>query len=670
MQKKLPSIIENDTWLKPFADVILHRQKLVEQREKKLCQGRKLSDFAVGHLHYGLHLTKYGWMFREWAPNAKEIFLVGDFTDWKLNRDYALCQLQHGNWEILLPFKKIQHGQRYKLFIRWNGGEAYRLPSYGNRMVQDPNTKVFDAEVWAPTTQYQWKYPNFKPSFSSPLIYEAHVGMSSEQEKVATYKEFSKDILPRIKKAGYNTIQLMAVQEHPYYGSFGYHVSNFFAVSSRFGTPDDLKELVDAAHGMGLAVIMDLVHSHSVQNEHEGLGMFDGTGYQYFHTGSRRVHKAWDSLCFNYGKDEVLHFLLSNCHYWLCEYKIDGFRFDGVTSMLYLDHGLEKNFTSYQMYYDGNQDEDAIVYLAMANKLIHEAHPHAITIAEEMSGMPGLATPFDDGGYGFNYRLAMGIPDYWIKTIKELPDEAWDVGNIYYELNSRRVDEQTISYAESHDQALVGDKTIFFRLTDAEIYTNMSKNSNTLVVERAIALHKIIRLITLTTAGSGYLNFMGNEFGHPEWIDFPRQGNNWSYFYARRQWSLSENQLLKYHWLNDFDKIMINFANDNDIFSQKFTFNHLTDTPRQILAYSRKNFLFVFNFNFVNSYTDFPIPVLPGKYKILFTTDDIEYGGQGRIDKTIEHLTIGDFNEQGMQNLLLYLPTRTGIVLKNTDKSF
>ena len=664
MQSGLPKIVENDPWLQPFAGVILHRQELVRQKQSALCRGRKLSDIALGHLYYGLHKTAKNWVFREWAPNALAVYLVGDFNDWQIDEEYSLERKFYGNWEITLPLRKLKHGQKYKLYLKWEGGEAYRLPAYGNRMVQNEETKVFDAEIWAPAHPYEWITPDFKPNFNNPIIYEAHVGMSSEQPKVSSFNEFTATVLPRIKKAGYNTVQLMAIQEHPYYGSFGYHVSNFFAVSSRFGTPDDLKHLIDTAHGMGMAVVMDLIHSHAVQNEMEGLGMFDGTGSQYFHTNGRRVHVAWDSLCFDYGKQEVLHFLLSNCQYWLDEFKFDGLRFDGVTSMLYHNHGLGKSFTDYQMYYDGSQDEDAIVYLTLANKLIHESHPHAITIAEEMSGMPGLATPLDDGGFGFNYRLAMGIPDYWIKIIKEIPDERWDVGNIYHELTSRRMDESTISYAESHDQALVGDQTLFFRLTGAEIYTNMTKASESLVIDRAIALHKIIRLITLTTAGSGYLNFMGNEFGHPEWIDFPRVDNGWSYHYARRQWSLSENKLLKYQWLLLFDKAIMDITRKGSLFGDKFTTHRHSDTSNQVLAYSRKDYLFVFNFNFSQSYTDYPIAVEPGKYKGIFTTDDLEFGGQGRVDNSIEHLTIGEKDSYGLKNLMLYLPTRTGLVLK------
>ena len=213
--------------------------------------------------------------------------------------------------------------------------------------------------------------------------------LAADSEKVGTYNEFRKNILPRIKKLGYNVIQLMAIQEHPYYGSFGYHVSSFFAASSRFGTPEELKQLIDEAHGMGIMVIMDLVHSHAVRNEVEGLGNYDGTRYQFFHEGKRGEHDAWDSYCFNYGKNEVLHFLLSNVKYWLDEYHFDGFRFDGVTSMLYYDHGLSRAFTSYDMYFDSGQDEEAITYFKLSNKLIHETNPNAISIAEEMSGYPG-----------------------------------------------------------------------------------------------------------------------------------------------------------------------------------------------------------------------------------------------------------------------------------------
>jgi len=522
--------------------------------------------------------------------------------------------------------------------------------------------------VWNPIQSYKFKHTKFKPRINPLLIYECHIGMSSKEEKVSTYEEFRTAILPRIESAGYNCIQIMAIQEHPYYGSFGYHVSSFFAASSRFGTPEELKHLIDDAHGRGIAVIMDIVHSHAVRNEIEGLGNFDGTPYQYFHGGSRREHPAWDSLCFDYAKPSVLHFLLSNCKFWLEEYKFDGFRFDGVTSMLYRSHGLGEDFNGYESYYNLNQDGDAICYLTLANKLIHEVNPYAISVAEEVSGMPGLATKVENGGVGFDYRMAMGIPDFWIKYIKEVKDENWKVGHIYWELTNRRSDEKTISYAESHDQALVGDKTLIFRLIDAEMYWNMQRGDNTLIVDRGIALHKLIRLVTATTINGGYLNFMGNEFGHPEWIDFPREGNGWSYKYARRQWELVDNEKFLYHALGEFDRAMIELINSVPSFN-KLQINKLWDKEDdKILVYQRGKFVFLFNFNGEKSFTDYGILTDKGKYKMILNTDNKLFGGFDLIDEKIEHFTQSDPKDvSGKEWLKLYIPARSAFVLKKQE---
>ncbi|MCI0522346.1 MAG: alpha amylase C-terminal domain-containing protein, partial [Bacteroidales bacterium] len=520
------------------------------------------------------------------------------------------------------------------------------------------------AQVWQPSQGYVMRHPAPPPP-PSLLIYEAHVGMATEEERTGTYREFTQNVLPRIKHLGYNTVQLMAIQEHPYYGSFGYHVSNFFAASSRFGTPDDLKELVDTAHGIGLRVIMDLVHSHAVSNTLEGLGLQDGDHGLYFHDGQRRKHVAWDSLCFDYGKPEVAHFLLSNCKYWLEEYHFDGFRFDGITSMLYYDHGLGSDFVSYKQYFDGNQDTDAIVYLTLANKLIHEFDPGATTVAEEMSGMPGLASPVNIGGIGFDYRLAMGVPDIWIKLVKEVADENWELGYLLHELTQHRPEERVVSYCESHDQALVGDKTLIFRLADAEMYTSMSLSTPSLVIDRAVALHKMIRLFTFIAAGGGYLTFMGNEFGHPEWIDFPREGNGWSYKYARRQWSLAENSLLRYQHLNEFDRAMIITGKKSDLPGLQLTETITVNNTDKIIAFKRGNLITVMNFNPSVSFTGYGIPV-KGKFRIILNTDDPLFGGQGRIDTTQVYFSVPDHGHYGVtapHHLKLYLPARTAMVL-------
>ncbi|RLD09760.1 MAG: 1,4-alpha-glucan-branching enzyme, partial [Chlamydiae bacterium] len=455
------------------------------------------------------------------------------------------------------------------------------------------------------------------------------------------------------------------IMEHPYYGSFGYHVSNFFAASSRFGTPDELKELVDAAHEAGLAVIMDIVHSHAVKNEIEGLSKFDGTYYQYFHKGQRGLHDAWDSRCFDYGKPEVLHFLLSNCKFWLDEYKLDGFRFDGVTSMLYHHHGLGPAFDSYEKYFDGSVDDDAIAYLSLANKLIHSVKPTAITIAEDVSGMPGLAAPQKEHGIGFDYRLAMGVPDHWFNLMTKLSDEDWDMSTTWHELTNRRADEKVISYVECHDQAIVGGKTVIFQLIDADMYSSMKVDTESLKVDRGIALHKIIRLATLASAGHGYLNFIGNEFGHPEWVDFPREGNNWSHHYARRQWSLRDNKELKYHFLADFDREIISLVRKEEIIEKRQPRLLRIDNNDKIICFERSGFIFIFNFHPSHSVVDYGIEVFPGKYSLVLNSDEKKFGGFERVKVGQQYQTTPVIENKTCRNMLkFYLPCRTGMVLK------
>ena len=668
-QQKTLHIIKDDPWLKPYEQAIAGRHQDAVNKEFELTGGNSsLADFANAHNYYGLHhRPEGGWVIREWAPNATAIYVVGQFNSWSECAPYKMQPTgTNGDWELTLQEQAMAHGDLFKFHIHWPGGMGERIPAYATRVVQDSATGIFSAQVWHPDTPYQFKVTSFKPSVKPLFIYECHIGMAQEQEEVGSYNDFRANVLPRIAADGYNAIQIMAIQEHPYYGSFGYHVSSFFAASSRFGTPDDLKRLIDEAHSLGLAVIMDIVHSHAVKNEAEGLGRFDGTGDLYFHSGDRREHPAWDSLCFDYGKNAVINFLLSNCKFWLEEYHFDGFRFDGVTSMIYYNHGLGQAFSSYDDYYNGAQDTDAITYLTLANKLIHEVNPHAITIAEEMSGMPGLARKFKDGGIGFDYRMAMGIPDYWIKTIKEKRDEDWKPSSIFWELTNRRSDEKTISYAESHDQALVGDKTIIFRLIDKDMYWHMMTSDNNGSVSRGMALHKMIRLVTAATINGGYLNFMGNEWGHPEWIDFPREGNGWSYRYARRQWSLVDRDDLKYKLLNNWDNDFVKLIAHTHNF-QAMPIHKLWDKDDdQVLAFMRGKLLFIFNFNPTQSFADYGILAPAGEYEGIIDSDNPRYGGYGNIDENIHHFTQPDpvYSTANLGWLKLYLPARTALVLK------
>jgi 1,4-alpha-glucan branching enzyme len=658
----IPNLIKNDLGLAPYASIINSRIEKIGLKEKELSGDGTLEDVANGYLYYGLHKYPDCWRLREKAPAATDIYLTGDFSGWKALDKYRMTKINQWDWELTIPADVLHHGDLYKLLIKWKGGEGERIPAYCRRVVQDLDTKIFSAQVWEPPRRYEWKHRSPKtPDY--PMIYEAHIGMSSEEERVATFDEFRQTVLPKIANAGYNMIQLMAIQEHPYYGSFGYQVSNFFAPSSRFGTPDNLKQLIDEAHGLGLGVIIDIVHSHSVCNEQEGLSRFDGTTDLYFYPGDRGYHSLWNSRCFDYGKDMVIAFLLSNCKYWLEEFRFDGFRFDGVTSMMYWDHGLGRNFTDYSCYFDGNQDDNAIVYLALANRLLHRLNPETITIAEDVSGMPGLAAPQEYGGIGFDYRMAMGVADFWIKTIMDKHDEDWHVGDIYYELCRKRRDEKTISYAESHDQAMVGDKTIIFRLLDCEMYYSMNVFCENLIIDRGIALHKMIRLACIATAGNGYLNFMGNEFGHPEWIDFPREGNQWSYKYARRQWSLKEDTNLRYRFLAEFDKAMINLFRQKNVFEYE-PFALSINNEAQVLIFKRGNIVFFFNFNPTESFTDYAIEIDKGNYRIILNSDSTAFNGFDRIDENYPYRTHVYYKKHLLK---VYIPSRTAFVMEKVE---
>jgi 1,4-alpha-glucan branching enzyme len=665
-QRRCQRFIANDPYLKPYEAVITKRLAHIDQTARRLVpQGERLVEFASGHEYYGLHFRDGQWIFREWAPNATAIHLIGPFSQWAVRDDLALQRINaRGDWEVQLPADRLAHGDPYRLHLQWPGGGGDRIPAWARRVVQDPESLIFNAQVWRPQSAYLWKNPAFTVPQSPRLIYEVHVGMAQEAETVGSYAQFTRDVLPRVKAAGYNTLQIMALPEHPYYGSFGYHVSSFFAASSRFGPPEDLKALIDTAHGMGLTVLMDLVHSHAVTNEVEGISRFDGTEYQYFHAGPKGHHTLWDSRLFDYAKPEVLHFLLSNCRFWLDEFRVDGFRFDGVTSMLYSHHGMSKAFTTYDDYFDASVDDDALAYLALANQVIHQLRPDAITIAEDVSGMPGLALPREVGGLGFDYRFAMGVPDHWIKLTKDTRDEAWHMGGLWFELNNRRHDERTISYAESHDQALVGDQTLIFRLVGAAIYDHMQIDDDHLGVSRGMALHKMIRLITLATAGHGYLTFMGNEFGHPEWIDFPREGNDWSYRYARRQWRLADDPRLKYRQLARFDEKMIALATAHDLLSAKAATLRWEHDQDKVLIFQRGGLLFAFNFHPDNSYSDYRFPAPAGRYAIVLNSDDADTGGHARVDNTLPHVSLPAENDhQPPHQLSLYLPNRTALVL-------
>ena len=664
IEKALLNLKQKDAMLEPFfADIKMHLERYKKARFA-LAKSKKLSDAINGHLYFGFHKTCDGWVFREWLPGADAVWLFGDFNGWNKS-DTPLSPIGNGVWEVKLSGKDaLMHGQYVKLFVKHKGYFFERLPAYIRYAQLDDTTHMLCGRIWMPEKDFEWTDDAFysKTAIKNPLIYEAHVGMAQDKYGIGTYREFADIILPRIKKAGYNAVQLMAIQEHPYYASFGYQVTNFFAPSHHFGEPEDLKYLINTAHGMGIAVILDVVHSHACPNESEGLNKQDGTDGQYFLEGSRGWHDAWKTRCFDYGKTEVLHFLLSNLKYWQYEFHFDGFRFDGVTSMLYEDHGLGTAFTDYSQYYSLNTNVDARVYLTLANELIHSINKNAITIAEDMSGMPGMCLPLSCAGFGFDYRLSMGIPDMWIKLIKETAIENWNMFYVWHELTGGRYGEKTISYAESHDQAMVGDKTIIFRLADAEMYTGMMKNYHTPSIDTAIDMHKLIRFLTAACARNGYLNFMGNEFGHPEWIDFPREGNGWSYHYARRQWSLADNPNYKYEWLSDFDRDMTSFVTEHDLYEKGEAKSIFIDDNKNVLVFERNGLIFVFNLHPTQSQESVFVSCKKrGSYRAVFSSDKKNFGGYDRISDEYVYHTKKTPCGLGFE---IYLPCRSCAVLE------
>lgn len=684
--------LDIDPWLEPYSNALLGRQVQFKEWLKSLKKSEEsLSKFASSFQTYGVHCDPKTLKIavKQYIPDVQKVAIVGDFNDWNTESHSLMRVNDFGLWTLTIDpvdgQPAIPHDSKYKIAMLLPSGETiYRIDPWTRRATASKTSSTYDGRFWNPPIQYEFKNarPKHQPH-DGIKIYEAHVGISSPEPKVATYKEFTENNLPLIAKLGYNTIQLMAVMEHAYYASFGYQVTNFFAISSRYGTAEDLKELVDTAHGLGIRVLLDVVHSHSSKNVEDGLNMFNGTDHYLFHGGARGTHDLWDLRLFNYSNYETLRFLLSNLKYFTDEYKFDGFRFDGVTSMLYKHHGLSYGFSGdYNEYFNPDLvDNDAITYLMLCHELLAEISKENddfkfVSIAEDVSGMPTLCLPISKGGIGFDYRLSMAIPDMWIKMLKHLLDDEWDLGSITFTLTNRRHGEKCISYCESHDQALVGDKTIAFWLMDKEMYTNMSVMSPiTEVVSRGIALHKLIRLITFALGGEGYMTFEGNEFGHPEWLDFPRVGNGESYHYARRQFNLIHDELLRYKFLFNFDAAMIHLDTNYGILDSPQAYISLKHEIDKVLVFERNGLLFVFNFHPNQSFPDYKVGVeTPGEYVIVLNTDLEEFGGFDRVKETTEDgkqitFPTSPENWNNRSNaLFLYIPCRAALVLQVKEK--
>lgn len=523
----------------------------------------------------------------------------------------------------------ISHGSRYRVYFNTPNGALERVPAWATYVLPDSDGNQYYAVHWEPPPEDVYKWKNKRPKVPKSFrIYECHVGISGIEQKISSFNEFISKVLPHIKNAGYNAIQLIGVIEHRDYSSVGYKVTNLFAVSSRFGTPNDFKHLVDEAHGLGLLVFLDIVHSYSAADELVGLSLFDGSNDCYFHTGKRGHHKYWGTRMFKYGDVDVLHFLLSNLKWWVVEYQIDGFQFHSLSSMMYTHNGFATFTGEMEEYCNQYVDKDALIYLILANEMLHELHPDIITIAEDATFYPGLCEPTSQGGLGFDYWVNLSVSEMWLWLLENAPYQEWNMNKIVSVLvNNQQSHEKMLLYTENHNQSISGGRSF------AEIILRKFKEQpfgSEDVTFRVSSLHNMVKLITFSISGSAYLNFMGNEFGHPNRVEFPMPSNNYSFNFANRRWDLLlegvHNNLFK------FDMDMMRMDEHEQILSRGLPKVHHVNDFNMVISYIRGPLLFICNFHPEISHKMYIIGVEEaGEYKVILNTDEISYGGHGEL---------------------------------------
>ncbi|KAG8075748.1 hypothetical protein GUJ93_ZPchr0006g43795 [Zizania palustris] len=555
----------------------------------------------------------------------------------------------------------ISHKDKYRLYFNTPDGALERIPAWATYVLPDVRGKQSYAVHWEPPPEeiYKWRFE--RPKVKGSLrIYECHVGISGSEQKISSFQEFTSNVLPHIKDAGYNAIQLIGIVEHKDYSSVGYKVTNYFAVSSRFGTPEDFKKLVDEAHGLEMVVLLDIVHSYASADELVGLSLFDGSNDCYFHTGKRGHHKYWGTRMFKYDDVDVLHFLFSNLNWWVTEYHIDGFQFHSLSSMLYTHNGFSTFTGAMEEYCNQYVDKDALIYLILANEMLHELHPDIITIAEDATFYPGLCEPTTQGGLGFDYWVNLSIPEMWLWHLENVPGQEWSMNKIMKVLISKNCN--MLSYVENHNQSISGRKSF------AEIILHKEKCSNNSVSDdgifRACSLLKIIKLLTFSTSGGAYLNFIGNEFAHPKRIEFPMSGNDYSFGLANRQWELLEKGVHKH--IFNFDKDLMSLDGKERLILRGSPNIHHCDDTSMFISFTRGPFLFVFNFNPDATSGLYSVGVdEAGEYQLILNTDETKYGGRGELKSNQYMKRTSDNRVGGCRNSLeLALPSRSAHVYK------
>ncbi|KAI8557559.1 hypothetical protein RHMOL_Rhmol04G0020000 [Rhododendron molle] len=526
----------------------------------------------------------------------------------------------------------IPHGSKYRVYFNTSDGPLERVPAWAPYVVPDADGNQAFAVHWEPPPEYTYKWKHKHPEVPKSLrIYECHVGISGLEPKIASFNDFTEKVLPYVKEAGYNVIQLIGLVEHKDYFTIGYRVTNLYAVSSRYGTPDDFKRLVDEAHGLGLLVFLDIVHSYSAADEMVGLSLFDGSNDCFFHTGKRGHHKFWGTRMFKYGDVDVLHFLLSNLNWWVVEYHIDGLQFHSLASMIYTHNGFASLSGDMEEYCNQYVDKDALMYLILANEILHALHPKIITIAEDATLYPGLCEPTSQGGLGFDYFVNLSASEMWSSLLGNVPDCDWNMSKIVSTLiGNKHSADKMLLYAENHNQSISGGCS-FGEILLGEPREHASDRKASIL--RGSSLHKMIRLISFTIGGHAYLNFMGNEFGHP--------------------------------------KDMMNVDEKERILSRGLpNIHHVNDTT-MVISYLRGPLLFIFNFHPTTSYERYSVGVEEaGEYQVILNSDEKRYGGQALIEQDQYIRKTVSKRMDGLRNCLeVPLPNRSAQLTHNPQLS-
>lgn len=621
------------------------------------------TDFDIDLFKSGKHYRLYeklgarpvmsegqqGVYFALWAPNAQSVSVVGGFNGW--NRDSHPMQPRwdgSGIWEVFIP--GIGEGEVYKYYlVSTNGYAVEKADPYGYQTEIPPKTASVVRGLDYKWKDSKWLQQREKQSIlDQPLsIYELHPGSWRRKEgnEFLSYHELAQELPKYCRELGFTHVELMPVMEHPFYGSWGYQLTGYFAPSSRYGSPQDFMFLVDALHQAGIGVILDWVPSHFPSDEH-GLGYFDGT-HLYEHPDPRKgFHKDWNSLIFNYGRNEVRSFLISNALYWLDKYHIDGLRVDAVASILYLDYS--RNHGEWEPNeFGGRENLDAISFIKDFNDAVHTQQPHTFTVAEESTAFPGVTAPTYEGGLGFDLKWMMGWMHDTLSYFQKDPMyRSWHQGQLAFSIHYAFSEKFVLPL--SHDEVVYGKNSLINKMPGDE----WQKFAN-------------LRLLFSYMWGhpGGKLLFMGGEFGQQhEWRhDFSLD------WHEHEQGNLQQGVSVLLQELNQLYQTEPALY-QNNYAPEGFEWVDFNDMSNSVFCWLRKGsdtkeqLLFIGNFT-PNVLKNYRVGVpQSGRYAELFNSDDWKYGGSGVRNTNLETAPVSRHGRE--HSLSLKLPPLGVVVLK------